>query len=132
MHVVSTRPCCKDRAKKCAFGRIKITSNVCSVVSASITSAHTRTDTTARLPRARVDRGVGDSKNGRKGICQVLRRTISEMYIRERASVTYVTRHGLAATVVRPSSWDLHAAVKSVTLVQACQLDISMKGRIDR
>lgn len=63
-----------------------------------------------------------------EGICQVLRRSISEMYIRGRASVTYVTRYGLAAHRRAPSSWDLHA-VKSVTLVWACQFDISLKGQ---
>ena len=34
-------------------------------------------------------------------VCQVLRRAISEMYIRGRASVTYVTCNGLAGVTLR-------------------------------
>lgn len=51
-------------------------------------------------------------------VCQVLPRAISEMYIRGRVSVTYVTCNGLVALWI-----GIYTSVKSVTLVRECQLD---------
>lgn len=53
-------------------------------------------------------------------VCQVLHHTISEMYVRGRVSVTYVTRNGLAA--VARYGLEFTRRCKTV-LVRECQLD---------